>query len=235
MNLNFNKLMEIPDGIYLQPGEVISPEIIKELQIANAQYSKTKNFAEYQRSIQRVFHLKPIQPVKMELKFYLAGFLEGEGSLNIGAKKNQSSKFKVYIDPEFNVTQHINGISNLYLAMFVFQTGRIRHKTGSNATFVYTIDNRQSLEEKVIPFYEKYVRLYGSPFKERRVRIFKKLLVLFKEKAHLDVDGMIHEVLPLWDTMRMQKGQSNETFRSLEEAQQYVKAASLCFESQNKL
>lgn len=218
--------MEIPTGIYLQPGEVISSEIIKELQMANAQYTKTKNFAEYQRSIQRIFNLKPIQTKKMALQFYLAGFLEGEGSLNVGAKKNQTSKFKVYIDPEFSVTQHINGISNLYLAMFVFQTGRIRHKAGSNATFVYTIDNRQSLEEKVIPFYEKYVRLYGSPFKERRARIFKKLLSLFKEKAHLDIDRMIHEILPLWDAMRMQKGQSNETFRSLEEARQYVKTAS---------
>lgn len=218
--------MEIPTGIYLQPGEVISSEIIKELQMANAQYTKTKNFAEYQRSIQRIFNLKPIQTKKMALQFYLAGFLEGEGSLNVGAKKNQTSKFKVYIDPEFSVTQHINGISNLYLAMFVFQTGRIRHKAGSNATFVYTIDNRQSLEEKVIPFYEKYVRLYGSPFKERRARIFKKLLSLFKEKAHLDIDRMINEILPLWDAMRMQKGQSNETFRSLEEARQYVKTAS---------
>ena len=218
--------MEIPPGIYLQPGEVISPEIINELQIANAQYTKTKNFAEYQRSIQRIFHLKPIQTKKMALQFYLAGFLEGEASLNVGAKKNQSSKFKVYIDPEFSVTQHINGISNLYLAMFVFQTGRIRHKAGSNATFVYTIDNRQSLEEKVIPFYEKYVRLYGSAFKERRVRLFKKLLCLFKEKAHLELDRMINEILPLWDAMRMQIGQKNETFRSLEEAQQYVNTAS---------
>lgn len=210
------------DGMYLKPGEKISPDFLKQLTEVNSNYTKSKNFPQYERAIGSLFNLKPIKKTLPSI-YYLAGFIEGEASLNVGAKKNTTSNFKVYIDPEFNITQHVNGISNLYLAMVYFQTGRIRHKTGSNATFVFTIDNRLSLEQKVIPFYEKYIKPFGCSMKHRRVRIFKTLLSLFNEKAHLDLNRMLYEVLPLWDAMRLQIGQSNESFKSLQDAQDYVK------------
>ena len=53
------------------------------------------------------------------------------------AKKLKTAKFGVIVDPEFSVTQHINGICHLYAALSIFKTGRIRHKGGSNATFVF--------------------------------------------------------------------------------------------------
>ena len=211
---------------YLKPGEPVSPILLTKLAKANANYSRTKKFLTYKQEILKIFALKPLTQKSIACQFYLAGFLEGEGSLSVGAKKNQTSQFKVYLDPEFNVTQHINGISNLFLAMYVFQTGRIRYKSGSLATFVYTIDNRQSLEEKVIPFYEEYVIPFCSAAKKQRLSIFKKLLCLFKAKAHLNQNRMIAEVLPLWDQLRMQKGQKNESFKSLLEAQNFVKNAS---------
>jgi len=221
-----NQAINIPpvDGIYLKPGEKISPDFLEQLKEVNVNYTKSKNFPQYQREIFQLFKLKAIKKTRASI-YYLAGFIEGEASLNVGAKKNTTSNFNVYIDPEFNITQHINGVSNLYLAMSYFQTGRIRHKTDSNATFVYTIDNRLSLKEKVVPFYEKYIKPFGSSVKERRVFIFKKLLSLFNEKAHLDLNRMLYEVLPLWDAMRMQIGQSNESFKSLQDAQDHVKNA----------
>lgn len=212
-------------GHYLISGEPVSQTLLEKLSELNANYSKNKNFPSYIRGIQQIFQLSPLTEKTLASKFYLGGFLEGEGSLNVGAKKNNVSQFKVYLDPEFNLTQHLNGISNLYLAMYVFQTGRIRFKSGSLATFVYTIDNRQSLEEKVLPFYEKYVNPFGSKVKKRRCLIFKNLLTLFKTKAHLNFKQMVHEVLPLWDQLRLQKGHTNETFKNLLEAQNYVKKA----------
>jgi LAGLIDADG endonuclease len=210
---------------HLKPGEGVSDIFLLALKKANLNYSKTKNFLNYMRDVETLFQLTPIIKKTVDCHFYLAGFLEGEGSLNIGAKKNNTSRFKVYLDPEFNITQHINGISNLYLAMSIFQTGRIRFKSGSLATFVYTIDNRLNLEEKVIPFYEKYVNRYGCQIKQYRVALFKKVLTLFKEKAHLNLDRMINEILPLWYELRMQIGQSNQTFTNLKDAQTYVKNA----------
>nr|AAL34330.1 putative protein [Ankistrodesmus stipitatus] len=214
----------VQSGIFLKPGEKISQEILEKLRKINKKYSETKNFPEYERSVRELFKLKPVQ-IKEKTMQFLAGFCEGEASMSAGAKKNSTSHFKVYIDPEFNLTQHVNGISNLYLALVSFKTGRIRHKISSNATFVFTIDNRQNLKEKVLPFYEKYVHPFGSPVKVRRTEMLKKLLSLFDEKAHLNSDRMINEVLPLWDAMRIQVGQSNETFQSLGEAQDYIRNA----------
>lgn len=209
----------------INPGEKVDPDLLEKLRKINANYSKTKCFPDYFRSIQQTFQIQPIPCKTLACQYFLAGFLEGEGSLSVGAKKNTSSVFRVYFDPEFNLTQHINGISTLYLAMSVFQTGRIRHKNGSNATFVYTIDNRQTLEEKVIPFYEKFVNPYGSVVKSNRVALFKRLCQLFREKAHLNLQRMVQEIIPLWDALRLQKGHSNESFSSSLEAKIYVQEA----------
>lgn len=228
-------LNSAPDyGIFLKAGEKLPQKLIEQLAEANKKYSKTKNFPAYRKDIGEIFKLKNVQPNEKTILF-LAGFVEGEGSLNVGAKKNKTSRFKVYLDPEFSVTQHVNGISNLYALMTHFKTGRIRHKNGSNATMIYVIDNRQNLEEKVLPFFEKHVNPIGSPVKKRRYNTFKKLLNLFNEQAHLNYERMMYEVLPLWDSMRMQVGQRNETFKSLEDAQEYVKAAySLYLKSKEK-
>jgi LAGLIDADG endonuclease len=211
--------------IYLKPNEKISEFILNKLKKANIDYSKNKNFSKYKLAIQDIFKLKPLTKITIEAKYYLAGFLEGEGSLNVGIKKNNSTRFKLYLDPEFNITQHINGISNLFLAMLIFNTGRIRYKSGSNATFVYTIDNRKSLEEKIIPFYENYVNKYGCEVKKNRLILFNKLLGFFNKKDHLNFEKLIFEILPLWDKLRIQVGKSNESFKNLEEAQEYVKKA----------
>ena len=217
-----NPIQPIDPGVYLKPGEQISEDFLTRLQEINQCYTDSKDFPAYRQDLQDLFKTS-IPQINHDRTIYLAGFVEGEGSLNIGAKKNTTSRFKLYIDPEFSITQHINGIANLLLALSYFQTGRIRHKPGSNATMVYTIDNRVSLEEKVVPFYENHVcSIINLPVKQRRVQIFKKLLALFKEGAHLDLNTMVNDILPLWDSMRMQKGQSNQSFRDLQDAQEHV-------------
>ena len=48
-------------------------------------------------------------------------------------------------------------------------------------------------------------------------------LDLFDDNAHLDKERFINELLPLWDLMRVQKGFKGETFKTLEEAQDFVR------------
>jgi hypothetical protein len=48
------------------------------------------------------------------------------------------------------------------------------------------------------------------------------MLDLFDQKAHLDKDRFINEMLPIWDSMRVQINNKSQTFRSLEEAQKYA-------------
>ena len=208
---------------YLKSGQPISKIFLDQLAQINHQYTKKKNFSQYEKQILNLFQLKPYNKKTKSMFFYLAGFLEGEASLNLGAKKNKTSTFKVFFDPEFNITQHANGIQNLYLALHVFQTGRIRYKSGSLATFVYTIDNRQALKEKVVPFYETYVT-YGSKTKKNRVKLFKHVLLLFEEKAHLNYNRMVNEFIPLWAALRIQHN-SNQTFKNEKEAKRFIQKA----------
>lgn len=206
--------------IRLKPGEKLSEEILTKLQEVN-KTAKNKNFSEYLKNIKEIFPVK-VPQISTETNFFLAGFLEGEASLNISAKKLETAAFGLVIDPEFSITQHVNGFSMLYLALLTFKAGRIRYKSGSNATLVFIIDNRETLEEKVIPFYQSYVVPYGSGEKVQRLYHFKRLLELFQAKDHLNFTSFQNKILPIWDQMRKQKGQSNESFASLEDAKKYM-------------
>lgn len=224
MNKNLtNKTSEI----FLKRNEKISKTFLNELALINKHYTNTKNFNNYIFAIQKLFQLNYNPILDEKAKYYLAGFLEGEASLSVGVKKNKTSKFKLYFDPEFNITQSINGFANLYLALLIFKHGRIRFKSGSNATFVFTIDNRQVLESVVIPFYEKYIHSYGCNAKKKRTVLFKELLIFFRQKSHLELKTMVNEIIPRWDQLRVQINQSNQTFKNKEEAIDYVKKAVL--------
>lgn len=205
----------------LQPSEALSKEMLGKLEHFNKKYKTSADFSIYLQNLGNLFGVSTVE-VTEDQKRFLGGFMEGEASMNVSAKKNTNALFGMLLDPEFSITQHVNGFSTLYLALSIFRTGRIRHKHGSNATLVFVIDNRQCLEEKVLPFYEKYVKPYGSSAKAERFENFIKILEYFKKNGHKDLKTFRDEMLPIWDAMRMQKGQSNQTFESLEAAQQYV-------------
>jgi uncharacterized glyoxalase superfamily protein PhnB len=196
--------------------------IVAALKIANANFSSSKNFEKYKKELRTIFGLVETNPDEKAKQFF-AGFLEGEASMNVSAKKAAGAAFGVTLDPEFNVTQHLNGIKHLYLGLEIFHTGRISFKDGSSAVFVLKIDNRQSLEEKVIPFYNTYVAPYTSSTKLQRLKTLKEILDQFNKKVHLNLDSFVDDMLPLWDSIRIQRGQKNQTFVSLQEAQDYVR------------
>ena len=101
----------------------------------------------------------------------------------------------------------------MFGALLLFETGSIHFKSGSDGTFVYRIDNRRSLAEKVIPFWETYVFPYQD---------FKEIITLLENKEHKNLFSFRDQILPLWDKLRKQEGQRNESFPDLESAQQVV-------------
>jgi hypothetical protein len=231
MNLNLNSSSfsedkeEEMEPVYVAPGQTIPQELLNQLKQINNSYSISRYFPLYKEKLEKLFRVKPGNDSK-ELSTFLGGFVSGDGSLNVSAKKQSTAKFKLVLDPEFSATQHVNGVDELIKLLAVLRTGRISYKTGSKATMVLTVGARKSLEEKVVPFYEQYVYPHCSPIKRKRFLIFKKLLNLFKEQAHSDKDRFINEMLPLWNQMRIQTGQTNQTFETLEEAQEYVRKES---------
>jgi len=209
-------------NIYLKPGETLPQNVKEALQNANANFSRTRNHKNYISELTQIFNYTP-KKIGLREKYFLGGFIEGDGSINVSAKKLRNAAHGIHIDPEFSITQHVNSVELLILALSLFQTGVIRYKTGSNATLVLIIDNRDDLENKVVPFYKRYVNLIGSSVKTKRLEKFEKVLAHIRKNHHQDINILVNELLPLWDSMRMQTGQKNQTFASLAEAQTYAK------------
>ena len=90
-------------------------------------------------------------------KWFLAGFIEGEGSVCISIKEHPTARFGYYVDPEFFLYQHRAYPQALELAKQVFASGSIFPKEGNSAVLVYAIASRRSLAEKVVPFLRRYM------------------------------------------------------------------------------
>ena len=101
-------------------------------------------------------------------KYWLGGFIEGEGSLIISVVKSDKALFGFLLQPEFNITQHYSGLEILKSFKSLFdQRGQINKKSGSLNVWVYFL----------IPFYMKYVVCYSNKYK---IEEFNKFCYIIK-------------------------------------------------------
>lgn len=146
-------------------------------------------------------------------KWFLAGFIEGEGSLCVSMKALPTSRFGYLVDPEFFLYQHKSGVQQLDLAKEIFGTGRIFPKSGHEDVLVFSIVSRRSLKEKVIPFFEKYM-VYSA---KRDVFLrFKEIVEAMEDrKEHLTPEGLVRIVEKAYAMNPASKGKERK--RSLQE------------------
>src|SRR5207249_12167326 len=95
-------------------------------------------------------------------RWFLAGVIEGEGSMCISIKKHSPAAHGFLVDPEFFIYQHGNRRQLLELAQEVFATGRIYPKQGNPDVLVYAIASRKTISERVIPFIERYMFTFSA-------------------------------------------------------------------------
>jgi hypothetical protein len=111
-------------------------------------------------------------------KFWLGGFVEGEGSLTISIVKSEKAPHGVFLQPEFNVSQHINGIKILNSFKILYNNkGQVHKKSGSKNVWVYSLKGTSNLINYLIPFYLKYVVNYSSKYNNDE---FNKFTTYFK-------------------------------------------------------
>ena len=123
--------------------------------------------------------------------WFLAGIIEGEGSVCVSIKEHKHGKFGYLLDPEFFIYQHKNRREILELAKRVFGTGRIYPKPGNNDVLVFAIDARRSLVEKVLPFLDKF-SVFSSKLSD--YGRFKKIVYALERKEHWTKEGMVRIV-----------------------------------------
>ncbi len=213
------------------PGEILSCipcipcQVIENLKnVNNTKRQKKKSFSWYKTEIAKIFGITecPKKNYKsVKYKTFYGGFVVGEGSINVNAKKSKNALFGIVIDPEFSITQHVNGFALLFAALSLFETGSIHYKKGLNATLVYRIDNRRSVQEKVIPFWETYILPHQSYEQNQRILFFKRICIFLEQKKHKDLHFFTNQMLPLWDKLRKQK-EGIDSFSDLEGATNFA-------------
>ncbi len=146
-------------------------------------------------------------------RWFLAGFIEGEGSLCVSIKAHAGSKYGWLVDPEFFLYQHKSGRESLELAGEIFGTGRIYPKPGNEDVLVFAIASRRSLKEKVIPFFERYM-VFSA--KRAIFERFKEIVEAMEDrKEHLTPEGLARIVEKAYAMNPASKGKQRK--RTLQE------------------
>ena len=139
---------------------------------------------------------------RKELHYFLAGFVDGEGSFNVSIVPHPTAKFHLIVNAKFQVYQHEKHPEILEIFQEVFQAGSIHKKSGSNV-LVYEIASRKTLQEKVIPFF----RSYPLATKREALNGLAHILELMNCGAHKTRNGII-EIIDIAHRMNQQgKGQ----------------------------
>ena len=134
---------------------------------------------------------------------YFVGFVEGEGCFSVSIKPHNQMKFGWVVDPMFSIYQHKNNRKILELFQNEMHCGYIVEKQGNPNVLVYLVDNRRTLEEKIIPFFNKH-KLLGT--KANDFLNFSKIISLMGEKKHLEKNGLIEIVKLAFEMNQQGKG-----------------------------
>jgi LAGLIDADG endonuclease len=120
-------------------------------------------------------------------RWFLAGVIEGEGSVYVGIKSHPTVPLGFFVQPGFSITQHRVRRSLLELARDEFGAGTIYPKPGNESVLVYSIHSRPVLSTVIAPFLGRYMR-----FSARRDDFarFRNILGLFVTKAHRTPAGL---------------------------------------------
>jgi len=111
-----------------------------------------------------------LRSVKPEHGFYIAGFVDGEGSFNVSLRKRTDHRLGWQVVSSFNVSQKDRVI--LAFLKKIFGCGTLR--TRKDGVVYYEVTNIDMLNRKIIPFFERFGFLSAN--KKRNFSIFKQIV-----------------------------------------------------------
>ena len=136
-------------------------------------------------------------------KFWLSGFVEGKGSLIISIIKHSKAPHGILLQPEFNGSQHVNGLSIFKSFKVLFNNkGQIHKKSGSQNVWVFTLKGINNLNDCLLSFFIEYVVPYSSKYKKEE---FNKFLLIkkkpkekskFEKEEFIEIEKLIYDLNP---------------------------------------
>lgn len=132
----------------------------------------------------KIMSQKWLKRIPVEKGWYLAGFVDGEGSFNVSLVWRPDYRTSWKITPNFNVAQRDKTI--LFLLKKYFGCGRINQR--KDGVGVYVVENSRAIQERIIPFFKRF-KLLSSKAKTN-FSIFCQIMDLFVVDEHLTNDGL---------------------------------------------
>ena len=124
------------------------------------------------------------------LSWYVAGYVDGEGSFHVAIQKSSNVSLGYQVIPEFHVSQNTERASVLYTIKTLLGCGYIKDNHRLNPTDtskVFVVRDRDDLVNKVIPFFHRYPMLSS---KQKDYRRFAKIVDLMAKGQHLNKAGL---------------------------------------------
>ena len=139
-----------------------------------------------------------------KLGWFLAGFVEGEGSFNVSLRKKDDYKVGWQVVLSFNVSQKDVAILELLRKELNCGIIKVRKYDG-----IYSLDvtNIGDIIEKIIPFFEKFK--FFSKEKIRNFEIFSQIAKLMKNGQHRNKNGL-KAILLLREELNKGKGRKRK-------------------------
>lgn len=139
-----------------------------------------------------------------DLGYFLAGFVEGEGSFNVSLRRKADYKTSWQVVMSFNVSQKDPSI--LYILRDQLQCGiiKVRKRDGLHS---YDATNPQDLIKRVIPYFRKFPVLSES--KKRNFAIFCEIADLMEKGEHKTQAGL-KKILLLREKINEGKGRTRK-------------------------
>ena len=138
------------------------------------------------------------------LGFFLAGFVEGEGSFNISLRRKADYKVSWQVVMSFNVSQKDPTL--LYLLKEQLRCGIIKVRKIDNL-YSYDATNPADIIQKVIPYFQEFSM--QSEFKQKNFAIFCEIAKLMEKGEHRNLIGL-RKILELRETINEGKGRKRK-------------------------
>ena len=122
--------------------------------------------------------------------YYIAGFVDGEGSFHVAVQKTSNVKLGWQVIPEFHVSQNESRTAVLEMICDYLGCGYIKpnHRTRINdKTNVFVVRNHRDLLSKVVPFFRRYPLISS---KNEDFKKFAEIVEMMDQSSHLSREGL---------------------------------------------
>ena len=141
---------------------------------------------------------------KEDLGYFLAGFVEGEGSFNVSLRRKADYKVNWQVVMSFNVSHKDPTILHILKDELNCGIIKVRKRDGLHS---FDATNPDDLIKRVIPYFRRYPVLSES--KKRNFAIFRRIADLMEKGEHKNESGL-KKILLLREKINEGKGRTRK-------------------------